>query len=120
MKFIVRCSKFLSHTSFWTSVPVTTYWDRVSGKMVHVEDGKVWQPDENDDWFCQECGNDAVTMTLDRSRYAHDDWVCPGCLTGFADQDLNSPGLKCPHCDVMVRDAGEYAIYSEDSVSEGK
>jgi hypothetical protein len=64
MKFTVECSVDPSHHDFWTSVPVTTYWSVVDGKMVWNSDGKVWPPDRKDDWFCQECGEAAITKEL--------------------------------------------------------
>jgi hypothetical protein len=64
MKFIVKCLADPSHNDFWTSVPVTTYWSVVDGKMVWNSDGKVWAPNRKDIWFCQECGEEALAVEI--------------------------------------------------------
>ena len=64
MKFIVKCLTDPSHNDFWTSVPVTTYWCVMEGKMVHTGSGKLWNPNEKDVWFCQICGIEALVEEL--------------------------------------------------------
>ena len=59
MNFIVRCTKqpdHPDHNDFWTTVPMTTYWSVIDGKMSHSGTGKLWNPHEKDEYFCQECG----------------------------------------------------------------
>jgi DNA-directed RNA polymerase subunit RPC12/RpoP len=46
----------------------------------------------------------------------HDDWACPLCEVGFADQDLNTAGLECPYCSMKVVDAGKYLEHKKNEL----
>ncbi len=109
MNFILKCPTSRFHLNFWTTVPVTTYWGMDKGKLVHSSTGKVWTPDDTDEWVCEECGSIVEVEKLSEGKedkYATDDWACLKCEIGFASQDLNSTGLKCPHCGTKVVDPG--------------
>ncbi len=57
MNFTLRCPTSRFHLDFWTTVPVTTYWGMEEGKLVHGGTGKIWIPNDKDEWFCNECGH---------------------------------------------------------------
>lgn len=64
MNFILKCPTSRFHGDFWTTVPVTTSWSMIHGRLQLSDTGKVWDPNEKDEWFCHECGEAAIVEEL--------------------------------------------------------
>jgi hypothetical protein len=62
MDFKVVCPGNPDHVDFWVSIPITQYWTCQDGLWKYEGTGKMWNPNETDEYFCQECEEPAEVI----------------------------------------------------------